>query len=39
VQPLVGQGRFIPLADGRVRDDVPYSNYAFYRQELTRVFV
>jgi hypothetical protein len=39
VQPLVDQGRFIPLADGRVRDDVPYSNYAFYRQELTRVFV
>jgi hypothetical protein len=39
VKPLVDQGNFIPLADGRVRDDVPYSNYAFYRQELTRVFV
>jgi hypothetical protein len=38
VKPLVDQGRFIPLADGRVRDDVPFSNYAFYRQELTRVF-
>lgn len=39
VQPFVEEGRFIPLADGRVREDVPYSNYAFYRQELNRVFV
>jgi len=39
VQPFVDAGRFIPLADGRVREDVPYPNYAFYRQELHRVFV
>jgi hypothetical protein len=39
VRPFVEEGRFIPLADGRVREDVPYSNYAFYRQELSRVFV
>ena len=32
VQPLLPQGRFIPLADGRVRPDVPYANYAFYRR-------
>lgn len=38
VRPFVEAGRFIPLADGRVREDVPYSNYAFYRQELQRVF-
>ena len=38
VKPFVDAGRFIPLADGRVREDVPYPNYAFYRQELTRVF-
>jgi len=38
VRPFVEKGRFIPLADGRVREDVPYSNYAFYRQELNRVF-
>ncbi len=38
VQPLVEAGHFIPLADGRVREDIPYSNYAFYRQELERVF-
>jgi hypothetical protein len=39
VRPFVEAGRFIPLADGRVREDVPYANYAFYRQELERVFV
>ena len=39
VQPLVAEGRFIPLADGRVRQDVPYPNYAVYRQELSRAFV
>jgi hypothetical protein len=39
VRPFVEQGRFIPLADGRVREDVPYSNYVFYRQELHRTFV
>ena len=39
VQPFVQEGRFIPLADGRVREDVPYPNYAFYRQELHRMFV
>jgi hypothetical protein len=39
VQPFVEEGRFIPLADGRVREDVPYLNYAFYRQELHRTFV
>jgi hypothetical protein len=38
VRPFVEQGHFIPLADGRVREDVPYANYAFYRQELRRVF-
>ena len=38
VQPFVKEGRFIPLADGRVREDVPYPNYVYYRQELQRVF-
>lgn len=38
VQPCVAQGRTIPLADGRVREDVPYPNYVIYRQELQRVF-
>jgi hypothetical protein len=39
VQPLVAQGRFIPLADGRVRADVPYENYLFYRHELEKAFL
>jgi hypothetical protein len=37
-RPFVEAGHFIPLADGRVREDVPFQNYAFYRQELQRVF-
>ena len=32
--PLLEQGGFIPLADGRVREDVPYPNYRYYRQRL-----
>ncbi|MGE5221916.1 MAG: uroporphyrinogen decarboxylase family protein [Omnitrophica WOR_2 bacterium] len=39
VQPFVEEGRFIPLADGRAREDVPYPNYAFYRQELQKTFL
>jgi hypothetical protein len=39
VRPFVEAGRFIPLADGRLREGVPCSNYLFYRQELHRVFV
>ena len=31
VKPFVQPGHFIPLADGRVREAVPYPNYAFYR--------
>ena len=34
VLPLVKQGRYIPLADGRVREDVPFENYAYYRKVL-----
>lgn len=34
VLPLLRQGRLIPLADGRVREDVPFENYRIYRQML-----
>lgn len=34
VLPLVKLGGFIPLADGRVREDVPFENYACYRRYL-----
>jgi hypothetical protein len=32
--PLLADGGFIPLADGRVRGNVPYENYVAYRQLL-----
>lgn len=37
VPPLIADGGFIPLADGRVRADVPFENYVYYRQLLARV--
>jgi len=35
--PLLEQGGFIPLADGRVREDVPFENYMYYRRMLEKV--
>jgi len=32
--PMLADGGFIPLADGRVRGNVPYENYVTYRQLL-----
>jgi hypothetical protein len=37
VMPLVEQGGYIPLADGRVRDDVPYEHYVYYRELLREI--
>jgi hypothetical protein len=37
VPDLLQEGGFIPLADGRVREDVPYSNYVYYRHLLEAV--
>jgi len=37
VLPLLEDGGFIPLADGRVRAIVPYENYVFYRNLLAQV--
>lgn len=37
VPELVNDGGYIPLADGRVRDDVPYQNYAYYRKLLEKI--
>jgi uroporphyrinogen decarboxylase len=34
IAPLVRQGGYIPLADGRVRPDVAYENYVYYRKLL-----
>ena len=37
VPPLLAQGGYVPLADGRVREDVPYDTYAYYRGLLAEV--
>lgn len=37
VPPLLAEGGYVPLADGRVREDVPFENYVYYRQLLERV--
>ncbi len=34
VPPLLEDGGYIPLADGRVREGVPYQNYVYYRNLL-----
>jgi hypothetical protein len=35
--PLLAQGGFIPLADGRVRGAVTYENYVYYRDVLEEI--
>jgi hypothetical protein len=37
VPPLLEQGGYIPLADGRVRTDIPLESYIYYRQLLEKV--
>jgi uroporphyrinogen decarboxylase len=37
VPPLLAEGGYVPLADGRVRGNVPFENYAYYRRLLERV--
>lgn len=34
VPPLLATGGYIPLTSGRVREDVPFENYVYYRQVL-----
>jgi len=34
VPPLIEDGGFVPLADGRVREDVRFDNYKYYRKLL-----
>jgi hypothetical protein len=33
-RPLLADGGYVPLADGRVRADVPYDTYRYYRRRL-----
>jgi len=37
VPPLLADGGYVPLADGRVREDVPFENYVYYRQLLKEI--
>ena len=37
VPELLSQGGYIPLLDGRVRVDVPYENYVYYRRRLEKM--
>lgn len=37
VPPLLEQGGYIPLLDGRVREYIPYENYQFYRELLEKM--
>jgi uroporphyrinogen decarboxylase len=34
---LIAEGGYIPLADGRVRKDIPFDNYLYYRQLIEEV--
>jgi hypothetical protein len=37
VPPLIADGGYVPLADGRVREDVPFENYVYYRELLEKI--
>lgn len=37
VPELLAQGGYIPIADGRVRENIPFANYAYYRNLLEQV--
>lgn len=37
VPPLLADGGYVPLANGRVREDVSYEDYAYYRHLLEKV--
>ncbi len=37
VPALIADGGYVPLADGRVREDVPFSHYVYYRQLLSAI--
>ena len=39
VPRLLEQGGYAPLLDGRVRENVPWDNYCYYRELLERLCV
>jgi hypothetical protein len=36
---LLEQGNYIPLADGRIRTDVTFENYLYYREKLSALVI
>ena len=37
VPPLLAEGGYVPLADGRVRANIPFENFLYYRRLLEQV--
>ncbi len=37
VPPLISEGGYVPMADGRVRKNISYTNYRYYRKLLEEV--
>jgi uroporphyrinogen decarboxylase len=37
VPTLLADGGYVPLADGRVREDVPFEDYKYYRELLAQI--
>jgi uroporphyrinogen-III decarboxylase len=37
--PLLRSGRYIPLASGRVRKEVPWTSYKYYREAMSRIML
>jgi hypothetical protein len=37
VPPLLAGGGYVPLADGRIREDGPFENYVYYWQLSEKV--
>jgi len=37
VPPLLETGGYVPLADGRIREDIPLENYLYYRKLLNEI--
>ncbi len=37
VPPLIAEGGYIPMADGRIRRDISFENYSYYRNLLEKI--
>lgn len=37
VAALLGEGGYLPMADGKIRHDIPWLNYRYYRETLERL--